>query len=122
VFAALCAGARGYLLKGAHQDELVASIRAVVRGEAVFGARIADQVLQYFAAPRPPHPALPDLTIRERQVLSLLAADHPTAKIAAALGVSPKTVRNHLSSVFAKLQVADRVQAVQRAREAGLTN
>jgi len=122
VFAALRAGARGYLLKGAHQDELVASIRAVARGEAVFGARIADQVLQYFATPRPAQPALPELTIRERQVLALLAADHPTAKIAAALGVSPKTVRNHLSSVFTKLQVADRAQAVRRAREAGLTN
>jgi DNA-binding NarL/FixJ family response regulator len=122
VFAALRAGARGYLLKGAHQIELVASIRAVARGEAVFGARIADQVLQYFTAPRPVKVALPELTIRERQVLALLAADRPTAQIAAKLGMSAKTVRNHLSNVFAKLQVADRVQAVRRARESGLSD
>jgi DNA-binding NarL/FixJ family response regulator len=122
VFAALRAGARGYLLKGARQDELVASIRAVARGEAVFGARVADQVLQYFSAPRPVQVALPELTIRERQVLALLAADHPTAQIAAKLGMSAKTVRNHLSNVFAKLQVADRVQAVRRARESGLSD
>jgi DNA-binding NarL/FixJ family response regulator len=67
VFAVLRAGARGYVLKGARQDELIAAIRAVARGEAVFGARVADRVLAYFAAPRPAGPPLPELTGRERE-------------------------------------------------------
>jgi DNA-binding NarL/FixJ family response regulator len=121
VFAVLRAGARGYILKGAHQSELIAAIRAVARGEAVFGAQVADRVLGYFAAPRPQRPVLPELTTREREVLALLAAGLPTASIATQLGLSPKTVRNHLSSVFTKLHVADRTQAVLKAREAGLT-
>ena len=120
VFAAMRAGARGYLLKGAHTDELVAAIRAVARGEAVFGASVADRVLAFFAAPRPASPPLPELTGREREVLHLLASGMPTASIAARLQLAPKTVRNHLSAIFAKLQVADRAQAVRRAREAGL--
>ena len=120
VFAVLRAGARGYVLKGAHQADLIAAIRAVARGEAVFGALVADRVLGYFTDPRPRRQVLPELTAREREVLALLAASLPTATIATQLGLSPKTVRNHLSSVFAKLQVADRTQAVLRAREAGL--
>lgn len=120
VFAVLRAGARGYLLKGARQDELIAAIRAVARGEAVFGARVADRVLAYFAAPRPTDPPLPQLTAREREVLHLLATGLPTQAIATRLSLAPKTVRNHLAAVFAKLQVSDRAQAVRRAREAGL--
>ena len=87
----------------------------------MFGAQVADRVLGYFAAPRQQRPILPELTAREREVLALLAASLPTASIASQLGLSPKTVRNHLSSVFTKLQVADRTQAVLKAREAGLT-
>jgi DNA-binding NarL/FixJ family response regulator len=121
VFAAMRAGARGYLLKGAGQAEIVQGIQAVARGEAVFGPAIADRVLAYFAAP-PPTPAetFPDLTERERQVLELLARGELNASIARRLGLSPKTIRNHVSNIFAKLQVADRAQAVIRAREAGL--
>ncbi|MGY1620304.1 response regulator [Geodermatophilus sp. SYSU D00691] len=120
LFAVLRAGARGYVLKGAHQEELVSAIRAVARGEAVFDARVADRVLSHVGAVTAAQ-ALPELTERERQVLALLAAGRPTAEIADRLQLSPKTVRNYLSSVFAKLQVADRAQAVLRARDAGLT-
>lgn len=120
VLASLRAGARGYVLKGAHQEELVAAIRAVARGEAVFGARVADRVLALFSTASTHQPALPELTPRERQVLSLLAEGSTTASIADRLHLSPKTVRNHLSTIFAKLHVADRTQAVLRAREAGL--
>ena len=123
VFAVLRAGARGYVLKGAHQSELIAAVRAVARGEAVFGAQVADRVL--VTATSPPHVSndqyFPGLTTLSREVLALLAASLPTASIASQLGLSPKTVRNHLSSVFTKLQVADRTQAVLKAREAGLT-
>lgn len=122
ILAVLRAGGRGYVLKGAHQAELVAAVRAVSRGEAVFGAHVADHVLGYFAKPQPKRPVLPELTDREREVLARLADGHPTARIAAELGLAPKTVRNHLSNIFAKLQVTDRIQAVRRAREAGLSN
>jgi DNA-binding NarL/FixJ family response regulator len=121
VFAVLRAGARGYVLKGAHQAELVEAIRAVARGEAVFGAQVADRVLAYFSHPQPHRAVLPELTDRERQVLRLLSTGHRTQDIAGQLGLSPKTVRNHLSNVFTKLRVADRAQAVLLARAAGLT-
>jgi DNA-binding NarL/FixJ family response regulator len=121
VFAAMRAGARGYLLKGAGQVEIVQAIQTVARGEAVFGPAIADRVLAYFSSPPPaPAEAFPDLTEREREVLELLARGELNAAIARRLGLSPKTVRNHVSNIFAKLQVADRAQAVIRAREAGL--
>ncbi|GAB3307803.1 response regulator transcription factor [Geodermatophilus aquaeductus] len=121
VFAVLRAGARGYVLKGAHQAELVEAIRAVARGEAVFGAQVADRVLAHFSHPQPHRAVLPELTDRERQVLRLLSTGRPTQDIASQLGLSPKTVRNHLSNVFTKLCVADRAQAVLLARDAGLT-
>jgi DNA-binding NarL/FixJ family response regulator len=121
VFAAMRAGARGYLLKGAGQTEIIQSIQAVARGEAVFGPTIADRVLAFFSGPPPaPAEAFPELTEREREVLELLARGELNAAIARRLGLSPKTVRNHVSNIFAKLQVADRAQAVIRAREAGL--
>jgi DNA-binding NarL/FixJ family response regulator len=120
VLAVLRAGARGYVLKGAHQAELVAAIRAVARGEAVFGAQVADRVLAHFTTPPVQRPALPELTGRERQILAMLASGQTTSDIATHLALAPKTVRNHLSNIFAKLRVADRTQAVLRARDAGL--
>ena len=122
VFAALQAGARGYLLKGALKAEILRSIRAVVSGEAIFGPAIARRLMQYFAAPRPSAPpdAFPELTEREHEILELIARHETNPEIAKRLHLSPKTVRNHVSNIFTKLQVADRAQAIIRAREAGL--
>lgn len=119
VFMAMRAGARGYVLKGAGDDEIVRAIRAVGNGEAIFGPAIARRVLGYFSGPMPA-PAFPELTTREREVLDLVAEGRNNAEIARQLTVSIKTVRNHLSNIFSKLQVADRAQAIIRAREAGL--
>jgi DNA-binding NarL/FixJ family response regulator len=120
VFAAMRAGARGYVVKGAEQDEIGRAIQAVAAGEAIFSPGVAQRVLQYFAAPQPVADPFPELTGREREILGLLAAALPNAAIATRLGLSSKTVANHLSSIFAKLQVADRAAAILRAREAGL--
>jgi DNA-binding NarL/FixJ family response regulator len=122
VFAALQAGARGYLLKGALKAEILRSIRAVVSGEAIFGPAIARRLMQYFAAPRPSAPpdAFPELTEREHEILELIARHETNPEIAKRLHLSPKTARNHVSNIFTKLQVADRAQAIIRAREAGL--
>ena len=122
VFAAMRAGARGYVLKGADQEEMLRTIRAVARGEALFGPAIATRLMTYFAAPRPvmAPQVFPELTDREREVLQLIAAGHNNEVIAHRLVLSPKTVRNHVSNIFNKLQVADRAQAIVRAREAGL--
>jgi DNA-binding NarL/FixJ family response regulator len=120
VFLALRAGARGYVLKDADEDELTGAIRAVARGEAIFSRAIAGRVLAFFAAPRPAPKAFPELTDREREILALIAAGHPNPSIARQLFLSPKTVANYVSSIFAKLQVADRAEAMVRAREAGL--
>jgi len=121
VFAALQAGARGYLLKGALKAEILRSIRAVVSGEAIFGPAIARRLMQYFAAPPPSAPpdAFPELTGREHEIL-VIARHETNPEIAKRLYLSPKTVRNHVSNIFTKLQVADRAQAIIRAREAGL--
>ncbi len=122
VFAAMKAGAQGYLLKGAEQGEIDRAIRAVVAGEAIFGPGVAARVLQHFADP-PPAPddvPFPQLTDREREVLDLVAAGQRNAAIAAELFLSPKTVANHISSIFAKLAVADRSAAIVRARDEGL--
>ena len=119
VFAAIRAGARGYLLKGAGHDELVRAVRAVANGEAIFGPGIAVRLLHHFTAPSP-QPALPELTPREREVLDLIARARNNSDIARLLGLSQKTVRNHVSNIFTKLQVADRAQAIVRARTAGL--
>jgi DNA-binding NarL/FixJ family response regulator len=120
VFAAMRAGARGYVVKGAEQGEIGRAIRAVASGEAIFGPGIAQRVLRFFATPAPAADPFPELTAREREILDLLAAAMPNSMIATRLGLSPKTVANHLSSIFAKLQVADRAQAILRARDAGL--
>lgn len=121
VFSAVRAGARGYLVKGAEQDEIVRAITTVASGGVVFGASLARRIADFFAAGPPvPTDAFPQLTTREREILDLVAAGRSNAQIAAALYLSPKTVRNNVSNVFAKLQVADRAEAIVRAREAGL--
>ena len=122
LWAAMRAGARGYLLKGADQDEIVGAVRAVARGEAIFGPGIAAKLLGYFANASGAQvaPAFPELTDREREVLELIAQGRNNQEITRQLVISPKTVSNHVSNVFAKLHVADRAQAIVRAREAGL--
>jgi DNA-binding NarL/FixJ family response regulator len=120
VFAAMRAGARGYVLKGAGQEEMLRVIRAVARGEALFGPAIATRLAAFFNAPQPANSAFPELTAREIEVLDLLAKGKSNQEIANLLVISSKTVRNHLSNIFSKLQVADRVGAIIRAREAGM--
>ena len=122
VFSAMRAGARGYVLKGAPPDEILKVLRAVAGGEAHFGPAIARRFVDFFSAPRivSSEETLPELTGREREILGLIAQGHSNATIAARLFVSPNTVRNHVTHIFAKLQVADRAQAIVRAREAGL--
>ena len=122
VFSAMRAGARGYVLKGAPPSEILKVVRAVGDGEAHFGPEIAKRLMDFFSAPKPvsPEEAFPELTAREVEILDLIAQGHSNAKIAARLFVSPKTVANHLSHIFTKLQVADRAHAIIRAREAGL--
>ncbi len=120
VFAAMRAGARGYLLKGAEQAEIDRALRATAAGEAIFGPGVATRVLGYFAGPRPATGApFPELTPREREILDRVAAGERNGVIARALGLAPKTVGNHLSSIFTKLAVADRAEAIVRAREGG---
>ncbi len=119
VFAAMRAGARGYLLKGALKAEILRAIRGVSSGEAIFGPAIARRLMDYFATARA-SPAFPDLTGREQEILALMAEHLANPEIAARLALSPKTVRNIVSSIFNKLQVADRAAAIVRARDAGL--
>jgi DNA-binding NarL/FixJ family response regulator len=121
VFAALRAGARGYVLKDTDEDEMIRAIRAVGNSEAIFSPAVAKRVLAYFAAPRREVPQLfPTLTERERDILRLLAQGKSNPAIAAELFLSSKTVANHVSNIFGKLQVADRAEAIIRARDAGL--
>ena len=121
VFDALRAGARGYLLKGADRIELARAIRAVAAGEAIFGPNVARRLMAYFtSAPTSPIPAFPELSDREREVLELIARGMSNQQIVDRLVISPKTVRNHVSNIFSKMQVRDRAEAVVRAREAGL--
>jgi len=121
VFAAMKAGARGYVLKGAGHDEILRAVRTVAAGEAIFGSALAKRLIGYFSGAGGPS-AVPfgNLTAREREVLDKVAAGRSNSGIARDLGLSEKTVRNHLSNIFVKLQVADRAQAIVRAREAGL--
>ncbi len=122
VFLALRAGARGYVLKDADEDELVQAIRAVAAGAAIFSPAIASRVLTVFSVPHPAETdlAFPSLTGRERDILELIAQGYPNPRIAQRLGLSTKTVGNYVSTIFSKLQVADRSEAIIRAREAGL--
>lgn len=122
VFAALQAGARGYLLKGAPKAEILRAIRGVSSGEAIFGPTIARRLTQFFAGLKPgaAQQAFPELTEREQEILALIAQHRTNPEIAQRLGLRPKTVRNHVSNIFSKLQVVDRAQAIMRAREGGL--
>jgi DNA-binding NarL/FixJ family response regulator len=122
VFSAMRAGARGYVLKGADPSEILKVMRAVAGGEAYFGPEIARRLVDFFSTPKvaAPDESFPELTARERDILDLIAQGHTNAVIAARLFVSPHTVRNHITHIFAKLQVADRAEAIVRAREAGL--
>jgi DNA-binding NarL/FixJ family response regulator len=123
VFAAMRAGARGYLLKGALKAEILRAIQDVASGQAIFGPAIARRLMQYFATSRPPGLArtFPELTEREGEILVLIGQGRTNLEIAERLSLSLKTVRNHVSNIYSKLQVADRAQAVVRAREAGLS-
>ena len=121
VFAAMRAGARGYILKGANQDEILRAIRAVESGEAIFSRVIAQRLMHFFSVARPAQ-VFPELTEREHEILALIAQGYKNAEIAERFTLSPKTVRNHVSNIFSKLQVADRAQAVLRAKEAGLSD
>ena len=121
IFSALRAGARGYLLKGADQEQIRAAVRAAANGEIIFGTQLAARMLAYFTTPAAAPPQVfPQLTDREREVLDLVAQGRANTAIAAKLGLSQKTVRNHVSNILTKLQVADRAQAIVQARDAGL--
>jgi DNA-binding NarL/FixJ family response regulator len=121
VFAALRAGARGYILKDADEVDMIRAIRAIAAGESLFSPAVASRVLAFFAGVRPTAPQIfPTLTDREHDILHLLARGKSNAAIATELGLSPKTIANNVSNIFGKLQVADRSEAIVRAREAGL--
>jgi len=129
VFAAMQAGARGYLLKGARKAEIVRAVRAVASGEAIFGADIATRLIGYFTAGAPSRSSssapddaatFPALTLREGQILRLVADQLTNPEIAGRLGLTEKTVRNNVSAILAKLRVATRAQAIVAAREAGM--
>lgn len=122
VFAAMRAGARGYVVKGADTDDVLRALESVARGDAVFGPAVASRVLSYLTRPLSARDPMlfPELTDREREVLEHMARGLSNSEISRKLVVSPKTVRNHVSNVFTKLQVADRAEAVERARRAGL--
>ena len=121
VFAAMQAGARGYVLKGSNADEMPSVIRAVSQGQVLFGARMAEHMLAFFHRPqRDQAVPFPELTDRERQLLDTMAQGLSNNEIAQRLVISPKTVRNHITSIFDKLQVADKGQAIVKDRRAGL--
>ena len=120
VFAAMRAGALGYVLKGAAPESMIRAIAVVAGGEAIFGAGVATRALNYFSTPRADPTAFPELTPREREVLTLIASGLSNAAIASRLGLAANTVGNHISNIFAKLQVASRAEAIVRARSAGL--
>ncbi|MBV9544241.1 MAG: response regulator transcription factor, partial [Chloroflexi bacterium] len=122
VFAAMRAGARGYVLKDAAQEDVLRAIRSVARGDAIFSPAIATRVLDSFAAVQHavPRELFPMLTEREREILAALARGSSNSDIADEMDLTPKTVRNYVSAILSKLQVVDRTQAVLKAREAGL--
>jgi DNA-binding NarL/FixJ family response regulator len=122
VFAAMRAGARGYVLKGAKHEDMLRAIRAVGSGEAIFSPTVAARMMDFFAGMRPAKlpQVFPELSDREREVLNLIAEGYKNPEIAEELVLSPKTIRNHVSNILSKLQVADRAQAILKAREAGM--
>lgn len=122
VFTALRAGARGYVVKDTDAGEMARAVIAVGRGEAIFSPAIANRLIDFFAMPYPtvPKEVFPTLTAREREILGLIAEGYANPGIAQRLSLSVKTVHNYVSNIFSKLQVADRAQAILRAREAGL--
>jgi DNA-binding NarL/FixJ family response regulator len=120
VFAAMRAGALGYVLKGAAPESMIRAIAVVAGGEAIFGAGVATRALSYFSTARADPTVFPELTPREREVLTLIASGLSNAAIASRLGLAANTVGNHISNIFAKLQVASRAEAIVRARSAGL--
>jgi len=121
VFSAMRAGARGYILKESDKEEVLRAIRAVASGEAIFSPAIAKRMVSFFSRPlQEPGQLFPELTKREREILDLIARGENNAGISQRLVLSPHTVRNHISNIFSKLQIADRAEAIIRAREAGL--
>jgi DNA-binding NarL/FixJ family response regulator len=123
LFSAMRAGAHGYLLKGSEQEDIARAVRAIAAGEVIFGPGIATRILDQLATPADvasTSTTFPGLTARELEVLDLLAAALSPATIAQRLGLSAKTVSNHVSNILTKLQVSDRTQAAMRARDAGL--
>ena len=120
VFSAMRAGARGYLLKGAEQEEILRAIRAVASGETIFGPRVGQRILHYFASGQRSSEPFAELTAREREILDLIASGASNGEIARKLFLSPKTVSNNVTVILDKLQVTDRAKAIVRARQAGL--
>ena len=121
VFAAIKAGAIGYVLKGSSPEELLRSLGAAAAGEAIFSAAIAARMQRYFSQLDPSRATVfEELTPREHEVLSSVAQGLSNAEIARRLQLKPKTVRNHLSNIVSKLHVANRLEAAERARERGL--
>jgi DNA-binding NarL/FixJ family response regulator len=122
VFEAIQAGARGYILKGADPEETLRAIQAVINGEAIFSSKVADRLIGFISNKKENGASeiFPELSGREREVLSLLAKGLTNTAISEKLFLSPKTIRNHVSNIFAKLQVSDRSLAIIKAREAGL--
>jgi DNA-binding NarL/FixJ family response regulator len=125
VFAAMRAGALGYVLKGSSGEETIRAINVISSGEAIFSPGIAGRLVQYFSVLHPAHPsvqpsAFPDLTPREQEILTFMAQGYTNTAIAEKLVLSPKTIRNHISNIFSKLQVAGRTEAILRARNAGV--
>ncbi|MGK3202081.1 response regulator [Amycolatopsis sp. MEPSY49] len=120
VFAAMRAGARGYLLKGARTEQIIRAVRVIGDGEAIFSPAIATRVLSLLGTATPRDESFPRLTAREQEIMVLVARGMGNASIADQLVLSQKTVRNHVSHIFRKLRVTDRAQAIARAREAGI--
>jgi DNA-binding NarL/FixJ family response regulator len=122
VFDAMQAGARGYLLKGADPDETIRAIHSVASGAAIFSPKVAERLITHFSRNKEATPSetFPELTEREREILELIAQGLTNSAIAEKLVLAPKTVRNHVSNIFGKLQVNDRSQAIVRARKAGM--